>query len=445
MNGINLLVFLGLLFVQSLSCSGPGKEGALFFPDGTEIPAWFADTATIDPELLGPSFVITTFGAAGDGRTLNTGSIQQAIDKAASAGGGVVVIPEGKFLTGALFFKPGTHLHIMKGGVLLGSDSIVDFPLMPSRMEGRSIDYYPAVVNAYGVDGFTITGEGTIDGNGLKYWEAFWRRRAENPACTNLEVSRPRLVFIQRSNHVLIQDVKLQNSGFWTTHFYKCNYIKLLNLNILSPAEPVKAPSTDAIDIDVCTNVLINGCYMSVNDDAIALKGGKGPWADSDTTNGPNLNVIIQNCHFGFCHSAVTCGSEAIHNKNILVRNCRVDGPSRVLWLKMRPDTPQLYEFITVENITGKAQRLLFAKPWRQFFDLQGRETPPLSLCENISFRNIRLECDIFADIDVSEYDRLKAFTFENLDISAKRDTFNGGLIEGITLRNLHLNGRVIE
>ncbi len=440
-----LLLAVAALVMQLSSCQTPEKATVDYFPDGSEIPAWFADTARINPDTLGVQLVVTDFGAVGDGLTLNTVAIQQAIDEAANKGGGVVIIPDGKFLTGALFFKPGTHLHVREGAMLLGSDDIANFPMMPSRMEGRSIDYCPAVVNAYGVDGFTITGKGTIDGNGLKYWEAFWQRRAENPQCTNLEVSRPRLVFIQNSNNVQLQDVSLHNSGFWTTHLYRCTNVKALKLHIFSPAAPVKAPSTDAIDVDGCSNVLIHSCYMEVNDDAVALKGGKGPWADQDSTNGPNTNIIIQNCTFGFCHSAVTCGSEAIHNRNIVVRNCKVDGPSRVLWLKHRPDTPQLYEYIRVENITGKADRLVYAKPWTQFFDLQGRETPPLSTSNQVTFRNIELTCKIFADIDVSENDSLKNFTFENLKITAENGELKRSLIDGVTVKNVVVNGKIID
>ena len=436
-------IIAGLFYLTS--CKSPEKKIVEYFPDGSEIPTWFGDTAKIDPETLGAQLVVTDFGAVGDGQTLNTVAIQKAIDEASVRGGGVVIIPEGRFLSGALFFKPNTHLHVRDGATLLGSDDISNFTIMPSRIEGCSIDYFPAVVNVSGVDGFTITGHGTIDGNGLKYWQAFWQRRAENPNCTNLEVSRPRLVFIQNSNHVQLQDVKLHNSGFWTTHLYRCNNVKALNLHIFSPAAPVKAPSTDAIDVDVCSNVLISGCYMEVNDDAVALKGGKGSWADTDPTNGPNTNIIIQNCTFGFCHSAVTCGSEAIHNRNIIVRNCKVDGPSRVLWLKNRPDTPQLYEYIRVENITGKADRLVFAKPWVQFFDLQGRETPPVSVSNHITFRDIDLKCQIFADIDVSAADSLKNFTFENLNITAENGELNQSLIDGLILKNVKVNGKLIE
>lgn len=152
-------------------------------------------------------------------------------------------------------------------------------------------------------------------------------------------------------------------AGFWTSHYYKCNNVRINDLHIFSLHGKVKAPSSDAIDIDACSNVHVWGCCMSVNDDAIVLKGGKGPWADTDECNGENINIIIEKCNFGFCHSALTCGSESIHNRNIVMRNCHIDQAMRVLWLKMRPDTPQKCEYITVENITGDVHSLIYIKP----------------------------------------------------------------------------------
>ncbi len=170
----------------------------------------------------------------------------------------------------------------MEGAVLKGSDDISDYPKIPSRMEGQSLDYFAALVNAYGVNNFSISGNGTIDGNGAKYWDAFWQRRKRESQVHQFEVSRPRLLFIWNCNDVLVQDVQLRNAGFWTSHYYQCRNVKVWNVRITSPHEAQRAPSTDAIDLDVCTNVLIKGCYLSVNDDAIALKGGKGPWADKE-------------------------------------------------------------------------------------------------------------------------------------------------------------------
>ncbi len=437
-----LLIILLLVIVFS---SFAQKDQTGYFPDGTKIPGWFLDKTKVSLDKLGKQMVITNYGAVNDSLKLQTESIQRAIDEASKNGGGVVVIPKGTFLSGALFFKPNTHLYLAEGGKLKGSDNIADYKIMPSRMEGQNLDYFPALVNAYGVDGFTISGKGTLDGNGLKYWEAFWQRRKENKNCTNLEVSRPRLVFVWNCKNVQVQDVKLHNAGFWTSHYYKCSNLKILDLHIYSPHEPVKAPSTDAVDIDACSNVLISGCFMSVNDDAIALKGGKGPWADQDPNNGENTNVLIENCEFGFCHSAVTCGSEAIHNRNILVRNCHVNQAMRVLWLKMRPDTPQKYEFITVENISGQAYSLLYIKPWRQFFDLQGRQDPIRSYSEHITLKNIDLKCEVFFDVDKSDNYQLGDFLFENLTIEAVNNKIEKSLVKGFSLKNVKVNGNMVE
>lgn len=435
-----------ILCIMGLTAATYAQESQKnVFPDGTPLSSWFLDNTKIKLSELGKQYIITDFGVKKDSTLVQTKAIQKAIDEAARKGGGVVVIPKGTYMSGALFFKPKTHLYVAEGAKLKGSDNITDYPGGPSRMEGQNLDYFPALVNAYGVDGFSISGQGTIDGNGLKYWEAFWQRRKENPQCTNLEVSRPRLVFVWNSKNVQVQDVKLHNAGFWTSHYYQCTNVKILDLYISSPHAPIKAPSTDAIDIDACTNVLIKGCYMSVNDDAIALKGGKGPWADSDPANGPNMNILIEDCEFGFCHAALTCGSEAIHNKNILMRNCYVNEAMRVLWLKMRPDTPQKYEYITVENIKGQAHSLIYVKPWTQFFDLKGRQEVPFSYSENITLRNIDMKCNIFFDIAITQYDKLAQFAFENLKVVAQNSDYDKGIINGLTFRNVVINGKMIQ
>lgn len=398
----------------------------------------------MDITALGERYSIADYGAIADDSTINTQAIQQLIDNVSMEVGGVIVIPKGTFKSGALFFKPGTHLHVEEGGMLKGSDDISDYPIQPSRMEGQNLDYFPALVNAYNVPGFTITGKGTIDGNGLKYWEAFWQRRKENPQCTNLEVSRPRLVFIWNCDNLYIQDVRLQNTGFWTTHLYKCNYAKILDVSIFAPRQPVPAPSSDALDLDVCSNVLVRGCYMSVNDDAIALKGGKGPWADEDPNNGPNMNILIENNTFGFCHAALTCGSESIHNRNILMRNCKVEDVARLIHLKMRPDTPQKYEYITMEGIEGSGMNCIYIRPWTQFFDLKGRETPPVSVSENITFKDIKMKVRSFTSIGITENDRLKNFIFEDMEIEAQNATFDTAVFDGLVLKNVKVNGKLI-
>lgn len=414
------------------------------FPDGTPIPEWFREHRVVSVKELGKQYCITNYGVQNDSTILQTERIQAVIDKAAQEGGGVICIPKGTFLSGSLFFRPRTHLYLEKGATLKGSDDISHFDVIDTRLEGQNLTYFAALVNVIGVDGFTLSGEGKINGNGLRFWKSFWLRRQVNPQCTNLEELRPRLVYIADSRNVQLSGVRLENSPFWTTHLYRCENVKLLNLSIFAPHSPVKAPSSDAIDIDVCKNVLVKGCYMSVNDDAIALKGGKGPWADQDkVNNGSNLNIIIEDCVWGFCHSALTCGSESIHNRNILVRRCRVEHAQRLLWLKMRPDTPQNYEYIQLEDITGSAINFLFAQPWTQFFDLKDRKDVPYSYSSHVTMRNIQLDCDVLFAVkkDETQY-KLSDFLFENLKITARKSgEICKDYIHNLQIRNVTVNG----
>ena len=200
----------------------------------------------------------------------------------------------------------------------------------------------------------------------------------------------------------------------------------------------MKAPSTDAIDIDVCQDVLVKNCYLEVNDDSVVLKGGKGPWADTAPENGSNERIIVEDCVYGFCHGCLTCGSESVHNKNIIVRRIKVLAGSNLLWLKMRPDTPQHYEYITVEDIEGKITNFVNINPWTQFFDLKGRKDVPLSVADHIVIRNCKCECDTYFNVVKKEEQyHLADFTLENLEIQAKENRFSEDLIDGVRVENV--------
>ncbi|MDO7854761.1 glycoside hydrolase family 28 protein [Hymenobacter convexus] len=392
-------------------------------------------------------YVITQYGASPDSTKLNTLAIQKVIDKASAAGGGTIVVPKGVFLSGALFFKPGTHLRLQAGAKLKGSDNIADYPLIPSRMEGQKLDYYAALVNAKQVNGFTINGPGTIDGNGLKFWKRFWFYRDSmskiGKSATNLEVHRPRLVFIWGSDNVTIKNVKLHNAGFWTTHLYQSNNVVIDGCDIRSPFRPVKAPSTDAIDIDVCRKVTVRNCYISVNDDGIAIKGGKGPTAQKLPENGPIEDVLVENCTFGEVHAALTCGSECIHANRITMRNCRMDNERPVLLFKMRPDTYQVYENITVDGITGRCGTIVTLSPWTQFFNMAGSTEKPFGTIRNISISNVKVKCKQFAVLNGNPTDKVSNITFKNVDASADQAAFPNKYSD-IKFENVTLNGAPI-
>ena len=416
-----IILYLSLLFV-TLGSAQTRNHMKEVWPDGTPIDTWFNNTEKVDVNALGKSYVITDYGVQNDSNIVQTKAIQHVIDLAAEKGGGVIIVPNGTFLSGSLFFKQGTHLHVI--GKLKGSDRISDFPIVLTRIEGETCNYFAALVNADKVDGFTISGKGTIDGNGLHYWQEFWIRRKWNPQCTNKDAQRPRLTYISNSRNVTVQDVHLINSPFWTNHVYKSDHVRFLDCYIYAPTEGIwepdpsrGAPSSDAIDIDACTDVLVNGCFMHVNDDAVVLKGGKGTWADKDETNGNCERIIIQNCRYGRVHGCLTLGSESLHDRNVILRNCYTERSDRVLWLKMRPDTPQHYEYILVENIKGKCTRLLYIHPWTQFFKPEKRDDMPLSRCNNIVIRNMHVDAEIPYDVQTSDKYELLNFNIEGEDI----------------------------
>ena len=271
----------------------------------------------------------------------------------------------------------------------------------------------------------------------MRSWRAFWLRRKWNPKCTNKDEQRPRLVFISNSKNVTFANITLQNSHFWTSHLYRCDHVKYLNCRIFSPAHPVPAPSTDAIDIDVCTNVLVKNCYLEVNDDSVVLKGGKGPWADTAPENGTNERILVEDCHYGFCHGCLTCGSESMHDRNILIRRLKVDHACNLLWLKMRPDTPQHYEYITMQQVDAVVDSFVNINPWTQFYDLEDRKDIPLSYADHITVEDCRCDCREYFNVkpEPIQY-RLSDFTFRDLKIRTAENSFDPAAVEGMICEN---------
>ena len=422
------------------------KAEPVLFPDGTPVSEWFQEGPGVDLASLGKQYNFYDYDIISSTELVQTAKIQALIDKCAQEGGGVIVVPEGVFKSGALFFKQGTHLYLSKGAVLYGSESIFDFPICKTRIEGEVCNYFPALINVDGLDGFTLSGEGTIDGNGSVYWQLFRLRRQWNPKCTNKDEMRPRLVHVSNSKNIELNGVSLQNSPFWTCHIYKTEYIKLINLRIFSPVRPIRSPSADGIDLDVVSNAYIKGCRITVNDDSICFKGGKGPYADTDPVNGINENILVENCFFDHSTgSSVTCGSECVHTRNVLVRNCKIEKGQVLLLLKMRPDTPQNYEYITFDGIEGSGRGVFSISRWTQFFDLKGRPDKPMSYGSHIVMKNIKLEADMFAQTSRVEDEYIVSdVTFENIEVTAQRPEWNRDAIDGLVIKNVKVNGEAL-
>lgn len=395
-------------------------------------------------EATAAEFDVTTFHAVGDATTMNTAAIQSTIDAAAAAGGGTVVVPEGVFRSGSIFLKQGVSLHLSRGAVLLGSNNIEDYPKRPTRIEGHVEPWRLALVNATGNSGVRISGEGTLDGNGILFWAAFWQRRKENPNCTNLEVERPRMIHLADCRDVRIEGVALRDSGFWNIHLYRCQDVLVEGVSIFTPGpgSSVRAPSTDGIDIDSCQRVTVRRCRIEVDDDCIALKGSKGPLADKDESSPPVETILVEDCEFPRGHGVVTFGSEATIVRDVIVRRCTVTGQNNLVRLKLRPDTPQLYENILFEDITlsGGAGRIFRVDPWMQFFDPQGHEPPP-SIVRHLTLRRVRGNYGTLGIFKGSAHDSLSDVVLEDIELTLADTAFDVGDVRDVTSSRVVVNG----
>jgi alpha-L-rhamnosidase len=394
---------------------------------------------------------ILRFGARADGSTVNTKAIQATIDKVASGGGGTVIVPKGVFVSGALFLKPQVNLHLERGAVLRCSTDMSHFPVQRTRIEGHfEPSFNPALINAKGCDGLTISGEGTLDGAGRPIWDEFWRRRnaAPDPGnFPNLSVARARLAFIESSRAVKIEGISFKDSQFWNLHLYRCEDVTVRRTRFEVPDDYKQAPSTDGIDLDSCRTVTIEGCFFSVTDDCIAAKGSKGPHALDDRDSPPVENIRVRDCTFRRGHGVMTLGSEATLVRDVIVENCRVTGPVNVAVLKLRSDTPQHYEDIHFRNIALEAEggSILFVQPWGQYTDLKG-EAPPKSVVHAVTLSGFKGRFGAFGVVKPNpEQTEIFGIALEDVDVTLAKPQLETAGSPGITFRNVIVNGKLVS
>lgn len=391
---------------------------------------------------------ITDFGAVADDATINTKAIQAAIDHLAGSGGGTVVVPQGVFVSGALFFKPKVNLLLQKDAVLKCSTDMANFPVQRTRIEGHFEEKFnPALINAKACDGFHISGEGTLDGAGRPIWDLFWKLRAAAPNpgnFPNIGVPRARMALIESSRGVTIEGVTFKDSQFWNLHLYKCQDVLVRQARFQVPDDYKQAPSTDGIDVDSCQKVTVDGCYFSVTDDCIAVKGSKGPHAMEDTDSPPVEHIRVRNCTYKRGGGVLTLGSEATIVRDAIVENCKVIGNVGVAVLKLRTDTPQHYEDISFRNITLDASggAIVSVRPWSQYANLQG-EAPPKSVVHNITMEGIKGRFGSFGTIRPNPgQTTISDITFKDFDVTLQRDKLDASGVSGLKFEHVVVNGK---
>jgi polygalacturonase len=257
-------------------------------------------------------FRAADYGAKGDGATVNTAAIQKAIDAAANSGGTVTFQP-GVYVTGALFLKSGTHLRLDEGVELRGVREQSAYPIMPTRVAGVEMSWPSALINVYEQQDVSISGKGTIDGDGKLWWDKYWKMRREEYEPKGLrwavdyDCRRPRLIQIYKSSNVRVEGVTLKRPGFWTLHICYSRNVTADGVIIRNNSE-ARGPSTDGIDIDSSSGVTVQRCDIECNDDAICLKSGRD--ADGLRVNRPSEKIVIRDNTVRAGAAGVTFGSE---------------------------------------------------------------------------------------------------------------------------------------
>ena len=329
---------------------------SLLLPLATVVAAGEQPRQTESESISTARASITDFGAVGDGSTLNTKAIQSAIDQLAEKGGRTVVVPKGVFITGALFFRPGVNLHLENGAVLKGSTDMKNYPERRIRIEGHFEEHFASgLINAEGCDGLRIDGEGTLDGSGRPTWDRFWRLARTTKLLEKAEIptiSRPQLCIINNSKNVTVEGVTFKDSAFWNLHLYNCRNVTVRQARFQVPDNYKRAPSTDGVDVDSCQDVEIDGCYFSVTDDCICLKGNRYDGINQEPPSLPVQNVVVKNCIFERGDGALTFGSEAQSISEVEMKDSVVRGKMPMLRIKFRPDTAnQDYRNVHVHDI----------------------------------------------------------------------------------------------
>jgi polygalacturonase len=305
-----------------------------------------SETISVNPKLPvipARKFVITDFGAIGDGKQSNTASVRQAVAACRTAGGGQVVVPAGTFVTGPIELVANMALVLEKGATIRGSENFADYETADHKVL--------PLIGGRRLTNIAIQGEGTIDGAGASWWRRFRAERAAGAPQQGQprqpgqpqESPRPKLVLLTDCANVLIRGVTLKDAPQFHLVPQRCHDVTIEDVTITAPAD---SPNTDGIDPSSSQDVLIRRCTIDVGDDNVAFKSNPG----EDAT----ANVLVTDCTFKHGHGASVGSNIGGGIRNIVVQNCTFEGGDNGIRIKSARDRGGLVENVTYRHITMK-------------------------------------------------------------------------------------------
>ena len=291
-----------------------------------------------------------------------------------------------------------------------------------------------SLINVEKQDHLRISGPGTLDGNGEAYWKL------------NAPLGRPRLMYVGDSKDVRISGVHFMNSGSWNLHLYNCRDVLVEDCRFEISAGG-KGPSTDGTDIDSCQWVTVRGCYYSVNDDCVCLKGNRYDGLDQKPESPAVANVHVVGCTFVRGMGALSLGTEATSVHDVEFEGSTVKGNMPMLRLKMRPDTPgQDYENIKVHDIVlegeGKNSKIL---SFELTHGTKVAPKPPKGVIKNVDVENIKGTFGAMGSVAANDNTEISDITLKNFDVTVKDGILRATGVTGLTVENVVVNGVGVE
>ncbi len=283
-----------LFVVLLLAFAGSVAAQARFTTSADGLPAWVEHVGARSQPNDRRIFSANSFGAVNNGATDSTAAIQRTIDACAKAGGGIVAFKPGSYVTGSIFLKSNVHLRIDTHVTLIGSQDDAAYPSIWTRVAGIEMRWPAALININDQTNVKLSGGGTIDGQGQKWWDKYWNLRLDYEPrglrwASDYDAERVRLLVVWKSTDVTVDNLSLKRAGFWTMQVVYSDYVTVSGIKISEN----KGPSTDGVDIDSSSHVLVEHCDIDNNDDDICLKAGRD--FDGLRINRPTEYIVVRN------------------------------------------------------------------------------------------------------------------------------------------------------